>query len=500
MRAIFVNVKQLEWEVIQDVFAGDEVTVLCLPETPALVPPPSDYVGTSQFLNEEAWRKRPQIHGYLNFRDAREMQTWALRALKMLDRFDTRGQFDFSRRIELFNRFAGFWLKKLRTQKPDFVYFSSAPHEFGDYVVLAVARHLGIPTFLWQELPPLRSKVLTQSLESPWIEYPPLTHTDLSRPSKTDLERCLVSSSAKLVTDLESKPYLERSLGRIKRQNSLSGAFARFYGYAKASLRILNHELSSRGKTEKRVRVNFFRFSLAIVGALGQIFRAKLVADSQKNLLKDVNTVDPERDFGIFYLHYEPEMTVNPLGDVVVQAEAVCALSEALPEGWILYVKEHPGQRDRGEAGFYTGRSESFYASLDALANVRLIGDDLLEAELFGKARFIGSIAGSVGFEALLKGIPVILFGSSWYADFPGVFRPDCQDRLLAWFETKQFLMRPTFEKLRDATETASQSSCNIFFGKSECDDFGALWEPSRFKNDLAKIFGVIRRSMVGHS
>ncbi len=106
------------------------------------------------------------------------------------------------------------------------------------------------------------------------------------------------------------------------------------------------------------------------------------MADSQKNLLKDVNTVDPERDFGIFYLHYEPEMTVNPLGDVVVRLrQSVHCLKLYLKDG--SFTSRNTWTARQGEARFYTGRSESFYASLDALANVRLIGDDLLEAELF---------------------------------------------------------------------------------------------------------------------
>ncbi len=46
-----------------------------------------------------------------------------------------------------------------------------------------------------------------------------------------------------------------------------------------------------------------------------------------------------------FPLHYQPEKNTSPLGGVFEnQLLAVKILSEAVPENWIIYVKEHPRQ------------------------------------------------------------------------------------------------------------------------------------------------------------
>lgn len=110
------------------------------------------------------------------------------------------------------------------------------------------------------------------------------------------------------------------------------------------------------------------------------------------------------RDFVFFPLHIEPESSMTVLApESGTQQGCVDALARSLPAGWLVVVKEHPvgvGIRPRG-----------FYDRLAAYPNVVLVHPDLSATGLVQLARAVGTITGSVGFEAAVAGVPVLSFG-----------------------------------------------------------------------------------------
>jgi hypothetical protein len=128
--------------------------------------------------------------------------------------------------------------------------------------------------------------------------------------------------------------------------------------------------------------------------------------------------VDLNQRFIYFPLHLQPEMTTSSLGGAFKdQALAIERLSSMLPEGVKIYVKENPKQ-----AGGYM-RGPMFFYRLNRLSNVEFLPSYTSTHELLDQSEFVATITGTVGWEALQKAKNVLIFGNTWYQNFPGVFQ-----------------------------------------------------------------------------
>jgi capsule polysaccharide export protein KpsC/LpsZ len=121
-------------------------------------------------------------------------------------------------------------------------------------------------------------------------------------------------------------------------------------------------------------------------------------------------------------LHYQPEKTTSPEGDIFVeQWLMVQMLARLAPKGWIIYVKEHNSQfaeRLYGEQG----RTHDFYERLAGLDRVRLILNQTSSFNLIDHAKAVATVTGTVGLESAIRSVPVLSFGRAWYAPCEGVF------------------------------------------------------------------------------
>jgi hypothetical protein len=110
------------------------------------------------------------------------------------------------------------------------------------------------------------------------------------------------------------------------------------------------------------------------------------------------------RDYVFYPLQLEPEsamMVMSP--EFGHQEYLIHVLASSLPAGWTLVAKEHPlalGTRPPG-----------FYERIEAYPNVVLANPFDGAMEWYAGSRAVAMITGSVGYEAALRGIPVISFG-----------------------------------------------------------------------------------------
>jgi capsule polysaccharide export protein KpsC/LpsZ len=97
-------------------------------------------------------------------------------------------------------------------------------------------------------------------------------------------------------------------------------------------------------------------------------------------------------------------------------------LSKCVPEGWSVYVREHPVQfktiGSRGECS----RTIDFYDDLASLSNVKLLPIPASNIDLIDHSEAVATVTGTGGWEALLREKPVLVFGYAWYKDCKGVF------------------------------------------------------------------------------
>lgn len=95
------------------------------------------------------------------------------------------------------------------------------------------------------------------------------------------------------------------------------------------------------------------------------------------------------------------------------QIDLIEKIAKSLPCGYKLYVKEHVRNHSKRPSGFHKKISE--------FPNVRLISPKAATIEIIKKSSLVCTITGTVGWEAVLLGIPVLVFGEVFYAYFDQV-------------------------------------------------------------------------------
>ena len=93
-------------------------------------------------------------------------------------------------------------------------------------------------------------------------------------------------------------------------------------------------------------------------------------------------------------------------------------ISQLLPEGYYLYIKEHPDQFAATQLDKYyykalhNFRNIDFYKRISMLKNVKMIDIYTPSSRLIDNSKAVLSIAGSALIEAVAKHKPVIVFGN----------------------------------------------------------------------------------------
>lgn len=147
-----------------------------------------------------------------------------------------------------------------------------------------------------------------------------------------------------------------------------------------------------------------------------QYNRAKDLADCWERLAKPA---DFTRPYIYLALHSQPERSTQPeAGCLEDQYLAAEMLAKSLPEGWELYIKEHPNHYKIVPPDLRQShaRSRWMYEQFAGLPACRLVPWKTSGDELIANARMSATITGSVGWQSLLAGKPAIVFGPAWYA------------------------------------------------------------------------------------
>jgi len=148
------------------------------------------------------------------------------------------------------------------------------------------------------------------------------------------------------------------------------------------------------------------------------------IVDELKSYYESL-TVSPNYNdkYVIVFLHYQPEDTTCPCGDIFVnQNLCIEVLLKHLPEDCFVYVKEHPHQFLHHRQGS-SCRTKEFYSDLIKNKRVKLIPTNINSFELIDHSLAITTITGTVGWESVVRQKPVILFGISWLENYKGVLR-----------------------------------------------------------------------------
>ena len=306
--------------------------------------------------------------------------------------------------------FLRYWNNLLLTNKVGFVYIQGLPHTHQLYFLYALCKIHDIPVVMQNLLPSIDATLL-RSIFVINIEDQGAIFSNKIR----EIQKLSADNPDEITLCPEFTAYFEnysRNAEEVKRvvlyeeKNTVKEKASKYFDRIKVYL-------SSK------------RYKILIRKALYFIW----VKQKNRKLLsyierKEINP-DLSAKYFFFPLHFQPESTTLPQGGVFVdQLEVIRVVAASLPEGYKLYVKEHPSY------WMYThwesmeeARSRGYYDDITAIENVKLISHDFSSMELIDRCAGVVTVTGTAGFEAIFRSKPVLLFGSQAYSEFPGVFK-----------------------------------------------------------------------------
>lgn len=359
-----------------------------------------------------------------------------LQAIKMMDRMDPdRHSFSFSERQRHFRLMIRKWMRILDIIRPDVIINATVPHRVYDYILFLLAKHRNIaflafcPTaFTGRIIPVTDIYHLDSDLEKDFILYD--SEEDSSKVLLNDLPKDIRERYAKLKKDYETAEplYMKRHVDVNKKESGFWGNVEKVlnkFSYGKRTgIRqkdYMKGNFPSYHK-KKNVPIELSQFSF-----WEHIRRKKQAMHYKKQLKNYYNSLAKEPDldkkFVFFPLHYQPEMTTNPAGDIFAdQMLCLDVLLKNLPNDYVIYVKEHKSQFYAHTEG-HTGRFKELYDDIIKLPRTQMIPLDTDVFQLIDHATAVATVTGTVGWESIAKGKPVIIFGLAWYEDYKGVLK-----------------------------------------------------------------------------
>jgi len=412
--------------------------------------------------------------------------------LGMMDRVDTKKNISYLHRRYAFWYLINYWSDFLKSSEVDVVYFNSVPHEMVDYILFAVCEVTGVETAMWLAGASIGGKRLERSWKGPWgskglasVDYP--------------IEKSLTAANAVLQAQ-GTYDTAEPASSVIYKREITAGSKLSPFTLAIKLLRKAQTSLVLAIRNEKTGVQNLANdFGLGIFQSIfmnlfavfNQMFDAVAVyLDNwlSRRLFDRVSVNElPKGSYVAFFLHYQPEMTVNPLGDVGGdQLIPLASLSKTIPSDWEIVIKEHPIQFHKEAAGYFTGRDKHFYQRILALGNTRIVSGKVDTFEMIDKCIAVSTVTGTAAWEAVCRHKPSIIFGHVWYGSGPGVFRiREESDLRAAVLSIERGEVRIDDDELSSFVNSEAQKYVKIAFSESLAALEGIEWDYAAFKSSL---------------
>ena len=313
-----------------------------------------------------------------------------------------------SERKHLYYMHVRYWYGILTSLRPDSIIFPCAPHTVYDYVIYGLAKLLSIRCIMF-ELSVVGARTLSMQ--------------DFVTGSKGLQEAVATTHHRKFaVNDLpqDIREYYERQKDALADHVPMYMAkqFERYAGAKKVLIKL--RSVWDTLTVHKDISV-----LLKPLTYLPRRFMANMRTEySQLERVPDFT-----QTFIYVPLSYQPERTSCPQGGVYVdQLLMLETLSQSVPSNCHIYVKEHPAQWLHRGPDFFSYRYRGYYRAIAKLWNVRLVPIKTDTYTLIERSIAVATVTGTAGFEASLRGKPVLVFGYPWYQHAPGMLRvPDTE-------------------------------------------------------------------------
>ena len=303
-----------------------------------------------------------------------------------------------NRRKELYYDLLRYWRGVLDEHMPDAIIFLSVPHEMYNFVLYRMAQRRSIRTIIIDD-------TVMDAERYAVIEDYTQGHPALRRTENSSVHVSLDDLSPFM------RAYYERHAIDCNPLPPLMKSFNKTHSPVRNAWRLM------------RVSLAFIRDGSFFERAVKKIIKM-FKPDMRDEYRANQHGADLEKSFVYFPLQYQPELTTSPLGGIYVdQLLAIKTAAAALPNGWDIYVKEHPAQIGVHGGNTTPARYSGFYRAIAQIPRVHVIPIHTNTFELIDKARATVTMTGTAAWESILRGKPAIVFGYPWFQYASGILR-----------------------------------------------------------------------------
>lgn len=390
---------------------------------------------------------------------------------EMMIRFDHSRDLIFAEASMHFYQLLLYWNTVLDRMRPDVVIFPTPPHVVYDYVILKLCQGKGIPTLLFEQawiFPPY--SMVMRDFQEGSVELRERYSSLMAGPKPVPLSsrgreildrlagqyaearaRSEVSFARTAGHDIADEPFWAEQQRFLEANVEIEARWFEKQAASEiapaAAKRDLMAKLASFWPRRREVdpvadipyekQVNISALAKQRGTSLAASFEGEM---PNKHYLEQridqirhtreryrdyqARSVKPQNGerFIFLPLMFQPERTSCPQGGIFSnQAIMVNLLSNLVPEGMCIYVKEHPTQLHPNMQSTQA-RSADFYEVLGGFKNVRLIDIDADPFSLIDSCVTVATVGGTAAMEAVARGKPALVFGYAYYNDCAGIY------------------------------------------------------------------------------
>lgn len=359
----------------------------------------------------------------------KKMIPYEMQAIKMMDRMDRdRHSFSFMERQRHFRLLLRKWSYLIDYLEIDVVISATVPHRVYDYVIYHLCKQKGIPFFAFRGTAFSGRVIPVDNIYKINNEIGQTQYKNkLLKENLPEDIRQNLNKLRKKYTDAEPS-YMKQHKTRDEKHRNLLGNINQLIFKTKSStINIFSKDSFLLVGFPSFNKLRGLSIEDSYTPLITHVSR-KIKSVRYKNKLKSyyeniTSNVDYDKKYLFFAMHYQPEMTTNPAGDIFAdQTLCIDTLLKFLPNDYYIYIKEHKSQFYAHTEG-HTSRMKTFYDDLLKYNRVSFVPLDEDNFKLIDNAAAVSTVTGTIGWEALAKGKPVIIFGMSWYENYEGVLK-----------------------------------------------------------------------------
>ena len=350
----------------------------------------------SNYFNKFATLDLKQIQKYENYE---------LVFYKMIDRV-AMSNFSIIELSNLYRHLLSGFIYYFKNNKIDIIIFESTPHFPLQLLIYGVCKNLNIKIIIIQRT----------DLDSLYILKKDLYLKNIYK--NNNLSNVAIEKKLKFYFSNDIKSFWNIRSDKINNyslSNHSKNKFHKLITLIIYSLKTLISEIYI-----SNIEANFYLKNTNFFSRLNS--KIKLIRLNQiiNTHISDISVMpDLNCKFIYFALHFQPERSTMPEGRVFTdQFLAIKILSESLPEGFKIYVKEHPRQIGLfPDLRRFSFRNKNYYNEINGLKNVFFVNTFFPSDKLLNHASINSTITGSIGINSIRKKIPVIVFAKTWYSN-----------------------------------------------------------------------------------